>query len=101
MLKKGLVCLLLLGSSLSAFAAEYWIDVRVPQQYQRKHIEGAINVPMVDLQSRMPMVAENKDDTIHLYCNSGRQSALAKEKLEQMGYLNVIDEGGINELLSK
>ncbi|KAF0787077.1 hypothetical protein L243_07805 [Salmonella enterica subsp. enterica serovar Worthington str. BCH-3008] len=27
--------------------AEYWIDVRIPEQYQREHIQGAINIPLI------------------------------------------------------
>ena len=32
--------------SLPVFAAEHWIDVRVPEQYQQEHVQGAINIPL-------------------------------------------------------
>ena len=44
MFKKGLLALTLVFS-LPVFAAEHWIDVRVPEQYQQEHVQGAINIP--------------------------------------------------------
>lgn len=44
MFKKGLLALALVFS-LPVFAAEHWIDVRVPEQYQQEHVQGAINIP--------------------------------------------------------
>ncbi len=40
MFKKGLLALALVFS-LPVFAAEHWIDVRVPEQYQQEHVQGA------------------------------------------------------------
>lgn len=45
MFKKGLLALALVFS-LPVFAAEHWIDVRVPEQYQQEHVQGAINIPL-------------------------------------------------------
>lgn len=39
MFKKGLLALTLVFS-LPVFAAEHWIDVRVPEQYQQEHVQG-------------------------------------------------------------
>ena len=41
MFKKGLLALTLVFS-LPVFAAEHWIDVRVPEQYQQEHVQGEI-----------------------------------------------------------
>lgn len=85
------------ATSMQAMAAEQWIDVRIPEQYQQEHIKGAINVPLADIQAGNPGQL-GQDDTLYLYCNSGRQSALAREKLQQLGYQHVIDKGGMNAL---
>lgn len=98
MLKKSLLLASLLLSVLPAWATEYWIDVRVPQQYEQQHIQGAVNIPLSSLQAQISQIVESKTDTIHLYCNTGRQSALAKKQLEKLGYVNVVDEGGIDKL---
>ena len=35
--------------SLPVFADEHWIDVRVPEQYQQEHVQGAINIPLKEV----------------------------------------------------
>lgn len=65
---------LALAMALPAFAAEHWIDVRVPQQYQKEHVVGAVNIPLADLKTRIAAEVPDKNDTIHVYCNVGRQS---------------------------
>ncbi|WP_159566924.1 thiosulfate sulfurtransferase PspE [Budvicia diplopodorum] len=96
MLKTCLMAITLLFASTSALAAEYWIDVRIPPQYEAEHLDGAINIPLKQLKGEIANRVKNKDDTLHLYCNSGRQSGLAKQELLDMGYTNVLNEGGID-----
>lgn len=48
MLKKGIFALALF-IAMPLYAAEYWIDVRIPEQYQREHIQGAINIPLKEI----------------------------------------------------
>ena len=83
-----------LAASTPTFAAEHWIDVRIPEQYQHEHIQGALNIPLSDIQAGTfsPLA---KEDTLYLYCNSGRQATLAQEALQQMGYQHGINMGGI------
>lgn len=100
MFKKGVVTALFLLFSSWSWAAEYWIDVRIPEQYEAKHLEGAINIPLQTIPDVLPTMI-NKDDVIHVYCNSGRQSRIALNGLTKMGYTNVIDEGGLEELLKR
>ena len=52
MFKKGLLALTLVFS-LPVFAAEHWIDVRVPEQYQQEHVQGAINIPLKEVKERI------------------------------------------------
>lgn len=96
MFRACLVAVTLLFCSVSALAAEYWIDVRIPEQYQSEHIDGAINIPLKQLKEDIGHQVKNKDDVVHLYCNSGRQSGIAKQVLLEMGYTNVLNEGGID-----
>ena len=98
MFRTCLVAITLLLGSASALAAEYWIDVRIPEQYQTEHIDGAINIPLKQLKEDVGHQVKNKDDTLHLYCNSGRQSGIAKQVLLDMGYTKVLNEGGIDRV---
>lgn len=64
------------------------IDVRTQEEYNKKHLDGAINVPVYDIES-INNVVTNKNEVILLYCKSGERSTIAKETLMQNGYRNV------------
>ena len=70
MLKKGVLALALV-IGMPVFAAEHWIDVRVPEQYQQQHIQGAVNIPLKEMKARIAAEVPDKTDTVKLYCNSG------------------------------
>lgn len=74
MLKKGIFALALFVA-MPLYAAEYWIDVRIPEQYQREHIQGAINIPLKEIKSHIETVVPDRNDTVKLYCNSGDSRA--------------------------
>ena len=44
---------------------------------------------------KMPKELPDLNATIIVYCRSGRRSAMAANKLELIGYKNVLDMGGI------
>lgn len=73
------------------------IDVRTPEEFAEGHIEGALLLPVdeIDEESISELVAD-KDTPVVLYCRSGRRSADAASKLVQLGYKEVYDLGGIN-----
>lgn len=95
MLVRIFPALFLLCSSFSLFAEEYWIDVRIPAEFTTEHIDGAVNLPLSQLVTSIADVVKNRDDVVHLYCNSGNQSHRASILLKRYGYTNLIDEGGI------
>lgn len=67
------------------------IDVREPYEYQVGHVDGALNIPLGDIQS----VDLPKDEEIVVYCRSGARSAQAQQTLQSMGYTHVTN--GINQ----
>ena len=70
------------------------LDVRTPQEYREGHIPGSKNVPLQTI-DKVTSVAENKDTALYVYCHSGARSRQAANYLQQMGYTNVTDIGGI------
>lgn len=50
------------------------------------------------MKARIATEVPDKTDTVKLYCNSGRQSGQAKDMLVEMGYTQVTNEGGINQI---
>ena len=71
------------------------LDVRTEQEFNEKHIEGAILIPHDEVSVRAGEKLPEKDSLILIYCRSGRRSALAANELIGMGYTNVYDFGGI------
>lgn len=60
------------------------IDVRCPEEYAAKHIYGAINIPLGDLESRSKELS--KQSMIITVCGKGGgRSAQAAELLNQLG----------------
>lgn len=78
-----------------------WIDVRTPAEYETGHLPGAHNIDFDQIATQITEIAKAKETPIIVYCRSGRRSALAKQTLEQLGYLNVVNAGGIDEVLRK
>lgn len=64
------------------------IDVRTPEEYETKHINKAINIPIYEIEHISNEIA-NKDEIILLYCKTGKRSKIVKEILTQKGYRNV------------
>lgn len=89
---------LLLGTLASAaFAKDVVIDVRTPQEYAGGHIAGAINIDHSVIGQEIGKIKVAKDDTVILYCRSGRRSEMAMETLRKMGYSKAVNYGGIDD----
>lgn len=74
-------------------------DVRTAVEYAESHIDGAINFSSQLLESdQFPEIA--KDTKIYVYCRSGSRSSLSKKLLENAGFSNVTDLGGISKVQS-
>ena len=63
------------------------IDVRTPDEYNEAHHDGAVNIPIDEIETR---VFDNAPDTeMILYCRSGGRAGRAKDALEKRGFINV------------
>ncbi|HHV58927.1 MAG TPA: FAD-dependent oxidoreductase [Clostridiaceae bacterium] len=60
------------------------VDVRTEVEYGKGHIEGAINIPVDSLRSRMNEL--DKDKTIIVYCQVGLRGYFAERILAQHGF---------------
>ena len=70
------------------------LDVRPPDEYWQGHIPGSKNVPFQSI-SKVAGMIDNKSTPIFVYCLGGVRSRQAAAILQQMGYTNVKDIGGI------
>ena len=71
------------------------IDVRTPSEYAERNIPGSKNVPLQNIKSIKEVVPE-KDTPLFVHCLSGARSSKATKALQQMGYINVKNIGGIS-----
>ena len=65
------------------------IDVRTAEEFAAGALPGA---------ARIATLAPEKDTVIVLYCRSGRRSSIAQDSLQALGYRNVINAGGYEQL---
>ena len=70
------------------------VDVRRPDEYKEGHIPNAINIVNETI-DKEPQELKDKDQSIYVYCRTGRRSKEASEKLVNLGYTNIIEIGGI------
>lgn len=70
------------------------LDVRTDEEFVTGHITNAINIPVQELEDRLDEL-KDKEQKILIYCKSGRRSAIACEILEEYGYTNLYNMGGV------
>lgn len=82
-------------NNLEADKSIVLLDVRSKMEYAEGHIEGAINVPVTELEYEIEDIIPDKDQTIYLYCRSGVRTIMAGDVLLNLGYTSIYDMGGI------
>ena len=83
------------GLSTSEIENSVIIDVRTFQEHFEERIPNSILMPYDNIENLIGNQVQDKNKEIFVYCRSGRRSSIAKQKLESIGYTNVIDLGGI------
>lgn len=71
------------------------LDVRNPSEFEQGHVPKAINIPLGDISPKVSEIIPDKDATYLVYCKSGVRSVSATKQLDQLGYANVYEFGGI------
>lgn len=71
------------------------IDVRTPAEWDTGHLDEAKHIEWQEISARISDLTANKDETIYVYCRSGGRSGKAKTILDDLGYSNVINAGGV------
>jgi rhodanese-related sulfurtransferase len=74
------------------------IDVRTPEEFTAGHVRGATNldVQAADFHQRAAELA--KDATYVLYCRTGSRAGAAGDMLADMGFTDVVNAGGFDDL---
>ncbi len=81
-------------------AGVYLLDVRSQEEWDTRHVAGAVLIPLDQLAKRSGELP--RDRRILLICRSGRRSKAAREILVQAGFKNVSSvTGGLNAWIAK
>ena len=70
----------------------FLIDVRSEIEYKNSHINGAISIPLDQIEN----INYAKNINLIVYCRSGSRSKTAALKLLDLGYVNVYDLGSMD-----
>ena len=70
----------------------FLIDVRSEIEYNNSHIQGAISIPLDEIEN----INYAKNINLIVYCRSGSRSKTAALKLLDLGYVNVYDLGSMD-----
>lgn len=72
-----------------------WIDVRSLDEYNEDHIANTENIPHTEIAMQISDLDLDKSTPIKLFCRSGVRAGLALTALQDLGYTNVENVGGI------
>ena len=71
-----------------------FLDVRTAEEYAEAHVQGAVLIPLQQLEGRLNEVPKEK--RVYVYCRSGKRSVAASNMLVKAGFTNIENiEGGI------
>jgi len=62
------------------------VDVREAEEYVTGHITNAKNIPLAQLDERLPQVAKNKSVPVVLVCEKGARAVRAEAMAKTLGY---------------
>lgn len=78
------------------------IDVRTSEEFAEDHLAQATNIPVQELSSRIAEIEKltggDKSKPVVLYCASGGRAGRAAKQLVELGYTNVVNGGGLDDL---
>ena len=78
-------------------AKEWLIDVRTPEEFTTSHLHSAVNLPYDQIVPALARLDVSKEDTLYLYCHSGRRAGIARDELTRAGYRHVENLGGMEQ----
>lgn len=77
------------------------VDVRTEGEFRMGAVPDAINIPLDEIEKRYVELGKDPSRDITVYCASGARSAYAQMFLQQLGYGNVKNGGGVSAMMAK
>ncbi|HEY1771617.1 MAG TPA: cyclic nucleotide-binding domain-containing protein [Gammaproteobacteria bacterium] len=73
-------------------AGGQWLDVRLPSEFENKHQDGAINIPLYFIRLKLDTLDSKKKYVV--YCDTGRRSSAGAYILSERGFDVYVLKGG-------
>lgn len=74
------------------------VDVREIAELEKDgYITGSINIPLKEVQTKLPELVPNKETEVIFYCAVGGRSQQALEQAQGLGYVKVYNLGGLSD----
>ena len=70
------------------------VDICEPAEFAAGHVTGAKNIPLGDLEAKLPSLVKNKALPLILVCASGARSSRAVDIAKKLGYEQAQSLGG-------
>lgn len=77
----------------------FYVDVRTPNEFAQGSVEGAVNIPLDQIEKQLVKFKGKKN--IVVFCRRGSRSSQAKAILEQNGITNVTNGGSWEDVRAK
>lgn len=68
------------------------VDVRKEAEFVRGHVQGAVNLPLDDINEKLSLLGKN--ETYYVHCAAGYRSMVFISILKARGYDNLVDIDG-------
>jgi phage shock protein E len=72
------------------------LDVRNPDEFRSGAFPGALNIPVGVLPARLQEIPRGRP--VVVYCAAGVRAATAARILQQAGYADVVNAGGLRDM---
>ena len=79
------------AAAMIANLKPFLLDVRTPGEFAGGHLEGAVLLPVQQMQARLGELSAHRDDPVFIYCQSGNRSTVAAKLLIDAGFTNVMN----------
>ena len=73
-----------------------WLDVRLPSEFENKHLPRAVNIPLYFM--RLKLKTLDRKLNYICYCDTGRRSSAAAYILSERGFHSYVLRGGLQAL---
>ena len=71
-----------------------WLDVRLPSEFEGKHLDNAVNIPLYFIRLKINTLDKSKPYVV--CCDTGRRSSAGAYILSERGFQAYVLQGGIN-----